>query len=54
MEHGKTTFWGAISAVGLAVFGYIETGGDWHSPAFWAGLVAAIGAALKGYFSADK
>lgn len=54
MSDTKTTLWGAVSAVGLAVFTYLQTGGDMTNIAFWFGLLAVIGNALHGYFSADK
>lgn len=51
--NSKTTIWGAVAAVGTAAFAYLQAGGDFRSPAFWAGFVASIGIGLKGYFSAD-
>jgi hypothetical protein len=54
MTDPKTTIWGALSATGLAVFTYMQTNGDISNPAFWFGLLAVIGNALHGYFSADK
>lgn len=46
-----TTVWGCVMAVGMAVFTYLQSGGDMKGVGFWAGMVAAAGAAVKGYYT---
>jgi hypothetical protein len=46
-----TTVFGLVMAGGFATATYLQTQGNIRDPLWWIGLVTAVAAALKGYYT---
>ena len=47
----KTTIFGLVMAVGVAIVTFMQTGLDLKNPLWWVGIVTAAAAGAKGFYT---
>lgn len=49
--NAHTNLWGGLFAAGVASLTYWHTGGNFHDPLFWTGMILAAAKAAEAYWS---